>query len=163
MNQDLKYLAVIVIAFGLGSVAVQSQLVPIIEIGIWKPDFVLIIVLLIGKRFGSVAGSTSGFILGILQDSLTAMPIGVTALPKAIVGYATGKMTPLKIEGSMNFLWFISSIFLHELIFYFILQFRMDEAFTYLVVSRVFPNTIYSTVMLIVTYLSTQKIFTEEI
>ncbi len=162
MNQEIKYFLFITITFGIGSVLVQGLIVPYIAIaGIWKPDLVIIIVLLIGKRFGSVAGSTAGFVLGILQDSLTAMPIGITALPKVMAGYASGKMTTLKFEGSVNLLWFILFIFFHELIFYFILQFKTDTSFTYLIYSRIFPNTIYTTIMMGITYFSTQKYFTE--
>ena len=162
MNQEIKYYLFIIVTFGLGAVLIQGLVVPYIAIAdVWKPDLVLIIVLLIGKRFGSVSGSTAGFILGLLQDSLTAMPIGVSALPKVMAGYGSGKMTALKFEGSVNFLWFISFIFLHEFIFYFILQFKTDIAFTYLIYSRIFPNTIYTTVMMAITYFSTQKYFTE--
>ncbi len=162
MNQEIKYFLFIITTFGIGSVLIQGLIVPYIAIaGVWKPDLVVIVVLLIGRRFGSVAGSSSGFILGLLQDSLTAMPIGITAFPKIIAGYASGKMTTLKFEGSVNFLWFISLIFLHEFIFYFFLQFKTDISFTYLIYSRIFPNTIYSTVMMAITYFSTQKYFTE--
>lgn len=162
MNQEIKYFLFIFITFGIGSVLIQGLVVPYIAIGsVWKPDLVVIIVLLIGKRFGSVAGSTTGFILGLVQDSLTTMPIGITALPKVMAGYSAGKMSVLKFEGSVNFLWFISIIFLHEFVFYFILQFKTDIAFTYLIYSRIFPNTIYTTLMMFITYFSTQKYFTE--
>jgi rod shape-determining protein MreD len=163
MNQEVKYFLFIIVTFGIGSVLIQGLVVPYIAItGVWKPDLVLIIVLLIGKRFGSVAGSTSGFILGLLQDSLTPMPIGITALPKIIAGYSSGKMNSLKLEGSVNFLWFIAFIFFHEFIFYFILQFKTDITFTYLIYSRIFPNTIYTTIMMGITYFLTQKYFIEE-
>ncbi len=162
MNQEFKYFLFIFFAFGISAVIVQGLVVPYIALaGVWKPDVVLVIILLIGRRFGSVAGSSTGFILGLLQDSLTAMPIGITALPKVLGGYASGKMTSLKLEGSLNFLWFILLIFLHEFIFYFIIQFKTDIAFTYLIYSRIFPNTIYTTVMMLITYFSTQKYFTE--
>jgi len=162
MNQEIKYYLFIIITFGLGSVLIQGLIVPYIAIaGVWKPDLVIIIVLLIGRRFGSVAGSTSGFVLGLLQDSLTAMPIGITALPKVLAGYAAGKMVTFKFEGSVNFLWFIFLIFTHEFIFYFVIQFKTDITFTYLLYSRIFPNTIYSTVMMVITYFSTQKYFAE--
>lgn len=162
MNQEVKYFLVIFFAFGITSVIFQSVFVPIIEIGVWKPDIVLVVVLLIGKRFGSTAGSTAGFVLGIIQDSLSPLPIGISALPKAIAGYSSGKINILKFEGTVLFLWFILFTFLHELIFYFILQFKMDISFAYLVYSRIFPNTIYTTVMLIIFYWSTQKYFTQE-
>ncbi|MCB0281970.1 MAG: rod shape-determining protein MreD [Calditrichaeota bacterium] len=161
MNQEIKYTLFIFATFGIGSVLLQGILVPYLEINVWKPDFVLIVVLMMGKRFGAVTGSTAGFLLGILQDSLSPLPIGITALPKALAGYASGKMNNLKLEGAINFLWFIVFIFVHEAIFYFILQFKLDQSYVYLIYSRVFPNTIYSTVMLSITYLSAQKYFTE--
>ena len=56
MNQEIKYFLFIFITFGIGSVLIQGLVVPYIAIGsVWKPDLVVIIVLLIGKRFGSVA------------------------------------------------------------------------------------------------------------
>ena len=161
MNQEIKYTLFIFLTFGLGSVLLQSILGPYLEINVWKPDFVLIVVLLMGRRFGSVTGSSAGFLLGIIQDALTSMPIGITALPKALAGYATGKMKSLKLEGSISFLWFVAFVFLHEMIFYFIMQFKLELSFLYLIYGRVFPNTIYTTVMLSITYLSTQKYFTE--
>jgi len=160
MNQETKYYLFVLAAFGTTSIILQSIFVPYIEIyDVWKPDVVLIVVLLIGKRFGSVYGSTTGFILGIIQDSLTTMPIGITAFPKALAGYASGKMNTLKMEGTVTFLWFILFTFLHEFLYYFILQFKMEISFTYLVYSRIFPNTIYTTIMLWITYSSTQKYF----
>ena len=161
MNQEIKYLLFIFVTFGIGSIILQSVLTPYLEIYSWRPDFVLVIVLLIGRRFGSVTGSTLGFIMGLLQDSLTAMPVGITALPKAMAGYATGKMGDLKLEGSVNFLWFIFFIFLHEFVFYAVMQFKMDISFAYLVYSRVFPNTIYTTIILLVTYSFSNKFFTD--
>jgi len=160
MNQEIKYYLFIVATFGIISIILQSIFVPFIEIyDVWKPDVVLIVVLLIGKRFGSVYGSTTGFILGIIQDSLTTMPIGITALPKALAGYASGKMNTLKMEGTVTYLWFILFIFLHEFVYFFIMQFKLDISFTYLIYSRIFPNTIYTTVMLWITFSSTQKYF----
>ncbi len=162
MNQEIKYYLVILFAFGISAIILQSFFVPVIEINSWRPDLVLVSVLLIGKRFGSAAGSSAGFILGIIQDSLSAGPIGITALPKVLAGYASGKINILKFEGTVLFLWFILFAFLHELIFYSILQFKMDVSFTYLIYSRIFPNTIYTTIMLLITYFSTQNYFREE-
>lgn len=162
MNQEIKYFLVILFAFGITTIIFQSFFVPVIEINSWQPDMVLVIVLLIGKRFGSTGGTTAGFVLGIIQDALSAGPVGITALPKVLVGYATGKINILKFEGTVLFLWFILLTFLHEFIYYFILQFKMDVSFTYLIYSRIFPNTIYTTTMLLITYFSTQNYFSEE-
>ncbi len=162
MSSDLRYLLLIVVVFGIGAIVFQSVLVPFIEIDVWKPDMVLVVVLLIGKRFGSMSGSSAGFVLGLLQDALSAQALGITALPKALAGYGAGKINPLRLEGTAHYLWFLLFVFLHELIFYFILQFKLELTFTYLIYSRVFPNTVYTFIMLFVTQLFTQKIFSEQ-
>jgi rod shape-determining protein MreD len=161
MHHEIRYLLYILFIFGTIAIVLQAVLVPLIEITVWRPDFVLILVLLISKRFGTVSGSTSGFLLGIIQDALTALPLGITAFPKAIVGYALGKFKSMRLETGMYYLWFVILIFIHELIYYGLLQFKMDESFTYLIFSRVFPNTVYSTVMLFLVNLFTHKYFRE--
>ena len=52
-------------------------------------------------------------------------------------------------------------IFLHELIFYGLLQFKTDTSFTQLIYTRVFPNTVYTSVMLVLVNLFTHKYFRE--
>lgn len=162
MNHETKYLLILFLVMGLGSVIIQSQFIPFIEITVWRPDLVLIIVLFMGKRFGSMKGSTTGFIVGILQDSLTSMPIGISALPKALAGYASGKIRILHLGGTMYMVWFVLLIFIHELIVYAFLQYKTDLSFPRLVYSRVFPNTIYSIFMLFIINFFLKKYFSEE-
>lgn len=161
MKSDTKYLLFILFVFGAGSILLQSLLVPLMEIHVWKPDLVLIIVLLTAKRFQSLAGSSSGFLLGIIQDSLTGMPLGITAIPKIIAGYAAGKTRMLHLEGTLYYVWFVVLILVHELIVFAFFQFKTDLSYTYLLYSRVFPNTIYTTVMLFVVNSFTRKYFSE--
>jgi len=162
MNHEQKYYLTILVIFGIGSVIVQSFFVPYLEITVWRPDFVLVIVLLIGKRFGCIQGSAAGFFLGVLTDSLTSMPVGISALPKALVGYSSGKMKSVGISGTMYIVWFVLMILVHEIIIYLFLQFKTELPFAHLLYSRVFPNTIYTTVMLFVVSFFLKKYFTEE-
>ena len=140
----------------------QTFFVPYLEIYGWHPDLVLIIVLLIGKRFGSLQGSTVGFLLGIIQDSLTSMPIGITALPKSLIGYTSGKMKSVGVSGTMYIVWFVLMIFIHELIIYLFLQFKTELSFAQLLYTNVFPNTIYSTITFFVVSFFLKKYFTED-
>ena len=107
MKSETKYLIYVLTVFGSGSILLQSLIAPLMQIHVWQPDFVLIIVLLTGKRFRSGWGSTAGFLLGIIQDSLTGMPVGITALPKTIAGYASGKTTSIYPEGTLYYVWFL--------------------------------------------------------
>lgn len=161
MNQEVKYFLFVLLLFGISAIIMQSLVVPLIEVNLWQPDLVLVIVLLIGKRFDAIKGSTAGFVLGVLQDSLSPLPVGITALPKAIVGYASGKTKSLRLEGTTYYLWFILLIFIHEVIVYLFLQYKTDLNFTYLLYSRVFPNTVYTTLMLFIVNLFSGKYFTE--
>ena len=162
MNHEQKYYLTILVIFGIGSVLIQSFFVPYLEITIWRPDFVLVVVLLMGRRFGSIQGSSAGFILGILMDSLTSMPVGISAFPKAIVGYMSGKMKSVGVSGTMYIVWFVLMILIHEIIIYLFLQYKTDLPFAKLLYSRVFPNTIYTTVMFFVVSFFLKKYFTED-
>ncbi len=161
MNHENKYYLLIVTLFGLGSIVFQSLVIPFLEIHVWRPDVVLIITLLTARRFGSLRGSSAGFFLGIIQDSLTGMPVGITALPKALGGYFAGKLRVYRLEPVYNYVWFTAFIFLHELITYAFYQFKTDLSFAELVYTRAFPNTVYSFIMLVVIHFFTQKYFNE--
>ncbi len=162
MNHELKYFLYLTFTYGIAAITLQSVLVPYIDLYGWRPDLVLIITLFIGMRFGSVYGSSFGFIMGLLQDSLSPLALGITALPKALAGYGTGKIKILKFSGSVVYLWHILFIFLHELITYLILSLRIENEFTLLLYTRVFPNTVYTTVLMIIFGLLTFKTFSFE-
>ena len=162
MSHEQKYYLTVLVIFGIGAVLLQSFFVPYLEITVWRPDIVLIIVLLIGKRFGCIKGSTAGFILGVLMDSLTSMPVGISAFPKSIVGYTSGKMKSVGVSGTMYIVWFVVMILIHEIIIYLFLQFKTDLPFAQLLYSRVFPNTIYTTFMFFVVSFFFKKYFTED-
>lgn len=161
MNQENKYYLVILLIFGLGSVLVQALFAPLITIRLSSPDFVLVIVLLIAKRFGGIKGSTAGFVLGVLQDAISGLPLGISAMPKAVSGYLAGKFHGQPIKSISLDLWFVVFILIHEIIFYALFQFKSEFAFHYLFFTRALPNTLYSTVALLIVALFTEKYFSE--
>ncbi|MDD5492025.1 MAG: rod shape-determining protein MreD [bacterium] len=55
-----------------------------------KPDFVLVLVILIALKNGSIAGQLYGFIGGLMQDSLSYGVLGIQAMVKAITGFGSG-------------------------------------------------------------------------
>lgn len=61
------------------------------------PDLVLLIVLWISIMNGSTAGTTTGFISGLILDFLSASPIGLNALTKTVTAYIAGRFS-----GSFN-------------------------------------------------------------
>ncbi len=56
-----------------------------------KPDFVLIMIILISNYLGSIKGQLIGFSSGLVEDFLSLSPFGFSALIKSVIGYLSGK------------------------------------------------------------------------
>jgi rod shape-determining protein MreD len=131
----------------------QIYFVPLIEILVWRPDLILIVILFVGNRYGALTGTLTGFILGILQDTISLTPMGVSSLTNSICGFLAGQTKQTKLTANMSLLVFLFLILLHGLIFYFFYQFNSETTYLYLIFSRVFPNTIYTFSLGIIFYL----------
>jgi rod shape-determining protein MreD len=128
----------------------QTYLVPVLEINIWRPDLIVIIVLFIGYKYGAISATLAGFILGIFQDSLSASPIGISSFANCIVGFLAGSIREYKFKSNTAYLFTILLVLLHGFLFYLIYQFKTETTYTYLIYSRVFPNTIYTFIIWII-------------
>jgi rod shape-determining protein MreD len=131
----------------------QIYFVPMIEIVVWRPDLILVAVLYMGNRYGVITGTLSGFFLGILQDALSLTPVGISSLANSICGFLAGETKQIKLTANMSFLIALLIILLHGVIFYFFYQFRSEATYLQLIVSRAFPNTIYTFCLGIIFYL----------
>ena len=56
-----------------------------------KPDFVLIMIILISNYLGSIKGQLIGFFSGLVEDFFSLSPFGFSALIKTVIGYLSGK------------------------------------------------------------------------
>jgi rod shape-determining protein MreD len=64
------------------------------------PDLLLISVLYFSVCNGSLSGEITGFLSGIVLDTLSAAPLGLNALLRTLLGYFAGKFhRVLNIEG----------------------------------------------------------------
>src|SRR3954464_12132307 len=52
-----------------------------------SPDFLLIGLMLFAMRSGAGAGAVAGFLVGLIEDSLTPARFGASALAHTLVGY----------------------------------------------------------------------------
>jgi rod shape-determining protein MreD len=132
---------------GLLAIIIQAFFIPLIEIGVWRPDIVLLVVLYIGYRYGMISGALTGFALGIIQDALSPLPIGITSLANSIIGFSAGQVRQLKLALNARILASVILILVHGCIFYFFFQLRSEVDFLYLLLTRVFPNTVYTFVI----------------
>jgi rod shape-determining protein MreD len=128
----------------------QTYLVPVLEINIWRPDLILIVILFIGYKYGAVSATLAGFVLGIFQDSLSVSPVGISSFANCITGFLAGSIREYKFKSNTAYLFTILLILLHGLLFYMLYQFKTETTYTYLIYSRVFPNTIYTFIIWII-------------
>jgi len=144
MALERKSTLVYILIIGLSALLLQAFFVPIIEIGVWRPDLILLSVLYLGYRYGVIVGILSGFFLGILQDSMSPLPLGISSLANSVIGFAAGQIQQFKLAYNARILASVILILIHGCIFYFFYLFRSDTTFGYLLLTRVFPNTIYT-------------------
>jgi rod shape-determining protein MreD len=143
--------------FAVTSLLLQTYFVPLIDIDGWRPDFVLILIIVWGYRYGVITAMLAGFVLGIFQDSLSTELIGLSSLANSVTGFIAGQMRAMKIQENTAIMISLLLMILHGIVFYTFYHLRTEFSLIYLVYSRVFPNTIYSFVMLLVVLIFTRK------
>ena len=62
----------------------------VIRIAGVKPDLLFIITIYMGYSFGSFNGQLTGFVTGLLHDSISNSPLGLLTLPKLALGFIVG-------------------------------------------------------------------------
>lgn len=88
--RTLTIMALLVLA-----AALQTAVLPVVSVGGFRPDLLLLLVIAFAVLDGPEAGVRIGFVAGLLTDLLLATSaIGVGALTMAVVGYAVGTARP---------------------------------------------------------------------
>ena len=122
----------------------QLYLVHVLEINVWRQDIIIIVILFIGYKYGALSATLAGFILGIFQDSLSASPVGISSFANCIIGFFAGSIREYKMKSNTAYLITILLLIVHGLLFYLIYHVKTEATYTYLIFTRVFPNTIYT-------------------
>ncbi len=73
----------------------------VIRIAGVKPDLLFILVIFSGYSFGSFYGEVTGFISGLLHDSISNSPLGLLAFPKMAMGFIIGMLGRSVIKNSL--------------------------------------------------------------
>ena len=82
------------------TLAGQLVLAPKMAIAGVRPDFLVLLLVILALRTGPAGGALLGFTIGILQGLIVPETLGMDALAKAVVGWAVGKIAPtLAMEG----------------------------------------------------------------
>ncbi len=84
---------IVMAAAGLGVLLLQILLSEFLTIRGLRPDFMLIFVLIVSLRSGSLAGVVAGFSLGLMEDLLSAGSLlGLAPLTKSLTGFMVGRL-----------------------------------------------------------------------
>ena len=144
MHPDKKYNNLRILLLSLIAFIIQLYFVPMIEIKVWRPDLILLLIVYTGFYYGAIPGTLTGFVLGIFQDSLSPNPIGMTSLANCLIGFIAGQIKQFKLAYNAKIVVALLLILVHGLVFYLVYQFKSESTYLHLVYSRIFPNTIYT-------------------
>ncbi|MFC2075658.1 rod shape-determining protein MreD [candidate division KSB1 bacterium] len=140
----LGTLALIIIALIL-----HTTLFDLIAIGGVRPDLLLIILVLLSLRGGSITGTLVGFIIGFFQDLYSPEMFGLNALTKSIVGYLLGLNKDRVYWGSFpvqaQIIFF--SVLFHDFAYFLIYSFYSVSTFLRFMLVQALPTALYSAVI----------------
>jgi len=143
---------IVLICFSLLTILVQLLFVPWMTISDIRPDFILILVLLVGRLEGRMVGQLYGFSIGLLVDAIgIGSFLGLSALTKTISGFFSGYLKNQKSKMNVFSYYAIPLviIFLNFIIFY-LVNFKNAEITIYNVILRyVIPTSLYTSVFFI--------------
>jgi len=109
------------IAFLLLALLIQGLIAPWMSIAGLRPDFLLILVLFVGRLEGKVVGQLFGFGAGLIADSIgIGSFLGLSALAKTVAGYGAGIMRRKQRRWSPIYMYLmeILVVLVHFLIIY---------------------------------------------
>jgi rod shape-determining protein MreD len=138
----VRYTILFVLAFIL-----QFTVVQFMEILHWRPDLLLIVVVIFALRKGPNWGMTLGFITGFLQDLLSTHLIGLLALSKTLAGFIAGMLRGKFAEKTEFFLTLLIAGLFHDSIYFFIQTIGEDFSLRSLIILYTLPNLMYTIII----------------
>lgn len=144
---------ILIICFSLIAIFVQVLFGPWLEIGGVRPDFILLIVVIVGQLRGRMVGQIYGFVIGLLIDAIgMGSFLGLSALSKTIAGFLSGflKDKKTRLNPIVFYVTIIGIIFLHFTIFYLISFNGSEMGLQNILGKYVIPAVIYTGILYLV-------------
>ncbi len=140
MINFLKSMSFLVLALIL-----QQTLVQIIAIGSIKPDLMMVVLVAVSMRYGSVVGVFSGLTIGLIQDVYTIEALGANAMAKCLVGYFTGLLDEkvIKVMPATKVLFLAVAFIVHDTVYGLAAGFHGSMFFQALL-NKTVPSGIYT-------------------
>jgi rod shape-determining protein MreD len=119
----------------LGLLLLQTTFLPFLSVGGFLPDIFLIWIVYVAITRGQLEATITGFLAGLMQDSVTIQFFGLMALTKTLAGFIAGYFfndnLTAQTLGSYRFVLIVLlASFVHNVLFYGIfLQGVQDSVF----------------------------------
>jgi rod shape-determining protein MreD len=128
----------------LVAVVLQATLVNYLRIFSWTPDLVLILLVVFALRFGPNQGMTAGFLVGVLQDSISTHFLGLGALSKTIAGALAGMLKGRFSPRTEFFLTLLIAGVVHDFVYFLLYTLGENFSFQSLIFLYTIPNVMYT-------------------
>ncbi len=115
---------------------------PWIAIAGISPDFTIIALVLLGLSAGALPATVGGFLLGLVQDLANPTLLGLHALCKSALGFATGRLRGRLVYGMpvVEFVVLAVAVVAHDIVFLLVQSRLSDEAFLTPLFTRTLPS-----------------------
>ncbi len=136
----LKSLGLLVFAL-----IIQQTLIRLISFGAIKPDLVMVVLVVISLRYGSLVGLFCGLTIGLIQDVYAIEALGANALAKCLIGYFTGLLDEkvIKIMPATKVVLLGMAFLFHDIIYGLAAGFH-GAAFWDALLRKTFPSGLYT-------------------
>lgn len=123
----------------------QQTLIQLISIGSIKPDLVMVVLVAVSMRYGSLVGLFSGLAIGLIQDVYAIDALGANAMAKCLVGYGAGLLDEkvIKVMPATKVLFLGVAFLVHDLVYSLAAGFH-GAAFGNALLTRTVPSGIYT-------------------
>lgn len=124
----------------------QATLLFRMEIAGIRPDLLVAYVVYLGWMRGPIAGTSAGFLVGLVQDLDAPGPLGLNALCKSIVGFLVAK-AGFRVHRSnlgVRFAFFFFAMLVHDAIYFAVTTAGDLGAFLLQMVRIALPSALYT-------------------
>jgi len=137
----------LITAFSLVALLIQILFGPWLTIREIRPDFLLILVLYVGRTRGKIGGQVFGFTIGLIADMIgLGSFVGLSALTKTIAGFGAGllKNRNHRLNPVLFYGFEVLLIGLHYTIFYMVNFKGIEISSQLLFLHYILPSILYT-------------------
>jgi rod shape-determining protein MreD len=125
--------------------ALQASVAGRIAIGQVSPDFVVVCVILFGLQRGPVLGSLFGFFVGVAVDLGNPGYLGLNALTKCLLGFASGRLGAAASPGLLVLLViFFAAALGHDIVYLLVYLWPNVGGALLTVLTNALPSAVYT-------------------